>query len=311
MMKAMEQPPVARWSTDLLPQQDRCTSVVEALGKAIVPVNVSIDDPRDFEFHMACMELEEGVSFLHQTGSAHQSFRGRSELARSGAHTYHFLINRAAGWTLSHHGDIRLAPGEGILVDSAYAFHLSMPADFEVVHIKMSEEWLQRWVPQGADLAGCQFTRDSGLGRALNLFAAQLSPHTLLASPLPAADLAEQFGAMLALAGSDRTGGTRRPVAGLRDGIEAVMRQRCAEPGLRSCDVASDLRIPLHELHDALAASGQIFADLLNRMRGEISLRMLRAPSFRHLSLQEISDRAGFPNVQSMLQCVTRLPGPH
>jgi AraC-like DNA-binding protein len=292
---------ISRWSTDSLAPRDRWASVVEALGQAIVPISVSIDDPRDFEFHMSSMALDEGISVLHQVGSAHRSARGKRELARSDAHTYHFMINLASEWMVRQEGEYRLAAGEGILIDSDYMNDLELPREFEVIHVKMDEHWLQRWMPPDQSLAGRRFPLQPGLGAALNLFAAQLSPHLLRDSALSHAAVAEKFGALMAMAA--HTGGAS-PFghAGLCDQVRTVMAQRSAEPGLGAADVARDLHIAPSELHAALAGAGEVFADVLLRMRCEAGMRMLRSPSFKGFSLDEISIRAGFADAQAMLR---------
>jgi AraC-like DNA-binding protein len=302
MLNRPQTPAISHWSTDNLAPRDRWASVVQALDEAIVPISVSIDDPRDFEFHMSSMDLDEGISVLHQIGSAHGSSRGKRELARSDAHTYHFLINLGSHWTLQQRGDYRVAAGEGMLVDSNYVHALVLPGEFEIIHVKMHEDWLHRWISPGQPMAGRRFAQQAGFSAALNLFAAQLSPHLLKESPLAAASLAEKFGALMAMAAD----GWRGDRAGLGDQIRTVMAQRSAEPGLGAADIARDLHISPAELHQALAARSEVFADALTRLRFDAALRMLRSPSFRNIPMEEVSARAGFSGVRAMLRV---LPG--
>ena len=296
-MLAHETPPISHWSTDSLDPQDRSASVLEALGQAMVPVRLSIGDPAAFEFHMSSMDLDDGISVLHQVGSPHASGRGKTELARSDAHTFHFLINFASDWTLSQRGDWRIGPGEGVLVDSAYAHDLSLPTDFEVVHVMMDEAWLRRWVAVDIPLAGRRFALQPGMSCALDHFAAQMCPHLFAGSPMSTRALADKFGALLAMACSETQ--VRNP-AGLCDLIQADMAQRCAEPGLIAADIARDLHLSEHEVHAGLLAGGLVFSDVLSKMRRDVALRMLQSQSFAQFTLEEISARAGFADVRAL-----------
>lgn len=309
MIANRDTPVISYWSTNALAPQDRWESVVQALGKAIVPISVSIDNPHEFEFQMSIADLDDGISILHQIGTSHRSGRGRRELARSDAHTFHFLVNLASSWTISQNGDHRLSAGEGILIDSAYVHDLALPAEFEVVHVKMQEAWLRRWVGDDLPLAGRRFALQPGFGSALNFFAAQLCPRLLSESPITATALADKFGALVAMASRDTAVHGRDARIGLCDQIRTDIAQRCADVHLTPADIGRDLHLSEQELHSALVACGLTFADVLLKIRCESAVRMLHSPSFASLSAEEISSRAGFADAQMMYKCIPSIRG--
>ena len=307
MLNRSKRPDVTTWSTDSLAPQDRWACLVDVLGKAVVPLNVSIDDERDFEFRMSTAVLADGFSVLRQSGSAHHCYRGRLELARSGDHTFHFMINLASSWTIEHRNAIRLDIGESVLTDSNFSYDINLPSEFEMVHFKMSEEWLRRWVASPEDIIGQRINLDSGFGRSLNLFAAQLSPEVAAQSPLHHELLADQFGSLLAMVAGERNDRNTRQVGdvrGFRDQVHACMQQRISNPMLSQFDIATELHVTTDVVMDTLTACGQTFSGVLNRMRTDVALRMLRSSSFRTLSHSDIAERAGFSDVLSLQRAV-------
>ncbi|MYM22656.1 hypothetical protein GTP46_08355 [Duganella sp. FT135W] len=311
MLTPDKSPVVTHWSTDTLAPEDRWAGLVDELGKAIVPLNVAIDKERDFHFHMSAAELSGGFSVLRQSGSAHRSYRGRLELARSGAHTFHFMINLSSAWTLEHAGPLCLKAGEGVLTDSNFAHDLNLPSRFEMVHLKMSEAWVRRWLAAPEDIVGKRIALDQGFGRSLNLYAAQLSPEMAVRAPLHYGLLADQFGALLAMVAAEKNQPCRHQLGhlrGFRDQVLVCMQQRISEPMLNVCDIAYELNVSSEAVLDALTACGQTFTGALNRMRTEVGLRMLRSPSFSSLSYGDIAQRAGFSDVFALQRAVGSIP---
>jgi len=296
-------PTVSHWSTAPLAPADRCASVIEALGKAIIPLGVTIPDPSQFAFHMSSVNLADGLALLRQSGSAHHSFRGRRELRQSGDHSYHFMINVRSSWQVEHGRAMRLMPGEGVFTDSNYAHDLLLPGDFEVVHIKMSADWVARHLPAPERLVGQPVGLAAGMGQALNRFAAQLSPQTAAQCGVGPETLAQQFAALLAMAADERSGpaaGMDSRVARLCEQIRVSMQMRLDEPCLSAADVAAELQLPTQIVLRALVTAGLEFSSLLTGMRVTAAQRMLGSVAFRDMPLEEIASRAGFRDAPSM-----------
>lgn len=300
MNRATTSTRVVHWSTDMVEQSNRCASVIDALGKAIVPLSMEICNPPEFAFDMKSVELDEGCVLIQQGGSAHRTFRKRSELARSDAHTYHFMVNSASEMLISHDGQTRLQPGEGILVDSLLEVDLNLPDNFRVLHVKMSEEWLHRWFNPDEKMLGKRFSTGRGLDKALMNFIAQLSPASSASSPLSTAALAAQFGMLLMTCAAERRIG-HNPLNTKEhsdyDKILGCMKSNSSNSALTSAMVGYDLKLTPLEVEQAFLSRGQTFVGILASMRKEAFERMLSSPAFRELSLAELYRRAGYVQV--------------
>jgi hypothetical protein len=305
--------PVSRWSTDQVAPRDRCASVIDALGKAIVPIRMEISNPAVFAFHMSSIVLDDGFVLLHQTGTPHRTYRQRGELARSEAHTYHFMINLRSELQVDHCGKKLIRAGEGVLIDSSRALELRLPRQFEVIHVKMSEAWLRRWLVPDKSLIGQRISATEGMDRALTAFVAQLTPHSLLTAALDPAALAAQVGSLLLMcssehSGKEKCGLVRGPEAG--DQILACMTLHCSNPALTKEEVGRELGMTEGQVDEVLARHGHTFAGALAAMRNSALDRMLRTPTFQELPLIELYARAGFSHVRRFLDGPEENPGP-
>lgn len=303
-MNTHTQPPVvSQWSTAALAPAERCASVIEALGKAIVPLGVEIAQPERFAFHMSSVELADGMTLLRQSGSPHSSFRRKRELRRSGDHSFHFMINVQSSWHVEHGAALLLQPGEGILTDSEYHHELILPEAFEVVHVKLSADWVARHLPDPARLVGQRISLQASMGQALNRYTAQLTPQMVAHSAVGRATLAQQFAALLAMAADERGGKAAvldSRVAKLCDQIRVSMQMRLDQACLSADDVAAELNVPTQTILQALAAAGLSFAALLTSLRVAAARRMLQSVVFRGMPVEEIAARAGFLDARSM-----------
>ncbi len=299
--------PIARWTTQDVPTSMRYDYFAAALSSAIVPMRVAGRNPKAFESSMTMLELGD-AAILHQVGSPHRSFRRKEDLARSGAHTFHFILNRRSDWTMNHRQSMLVRRGEGVLVDSAYGNDIHLSDDYDVVHIKLGEAWMRRWVPNSASLVGTTIGSEGGWGRTLAAFVGQLSPQYLSDAPLSPQLMLDQVGALMALAAAERgSADSNAPCkTGLADQIRDCISQRSAEAGLTAADVARAMNIDERALHRALGAAGTTFASTLLDVRVCVSCRMLASPAFAHLSLTEISARAGYTSPRQLVQGLYR-----
>ena len=90
-------------------------------------------------------------------------------------------------------------------------------------------------------LAGRRIAAASGWASVLSRFVARLAPERLPGSALPGEVLTDQVGSLLALVGGESE---TRGYAELGDRIGSLLRERCADPDLASCDIALALDIP-------------------------------------------------------------------
>jgi AraC-like DNA-binding protein len=304
--KAVDPKPIVRWTTDLLPTAERFDYFADALSSAIVPMQVECPSSDHFRSNMCALDLG-AFTVVEQTGTAHASFRGPRDIARSGERSYHLVLNRRSAWTITHCGRVALQPGDAVLTDSRYPHSLELASDYDIVHLKLMPAWLERWVHDPHVLLGRVLAKDELWTRALTAHLSCLSPHTLARSPVPADVVIDQVGALLALTALEAGGAPlRRPDAVLCTRIHDCIVQRCAEPGIKASDVADSLAIPVSLLHAVLLTFQTSFEEVLLATRVRIACRMLESPLFRRVVLVDVAKRAGFANISLMRAALTR-----
>ncbi len=309
-MQPQAQPEVVRWSTAGVPAAQRFECFADAVSAALVPMHVEERGTQPFEASMRTLDLGP-VAVVNLTGGAHHSFNTPRDLAASRGRSYHLILSRACDWTLSHRGRSALRPGDAILTDSRFTHDLEIPGAFDFVNVKMSPEWLQRWVPDPEGLTGLRLAREGELSAALASFTACLSPEALAGALVPASVLLDQLGVLLALAAHHRGGESVDPAeAKMRCRIEDCMLQRCFEPSLCAEDVAQSLDLPLAVLHRSFLARGATFAGTLQAMRVRIAQRMLGSAMFAKVAADEVARRAGFSSAVAMKSAIRRCSTP-
>ncbi|MBO9651481.1 MAG: helix-turn-helix domain-containing protein [Variovorax sp.] len=291
-------PGIRSWSTDEVGAALRLDYFADAVSSSLTPMSVRRATSGPFRAHVRMAELG-AVAILQTGGSEHTAVRAHSEIAQSGEHSYHLIVNRGASCDLEHRGGIRLSAGDAVLVDSRYGHRFVLGENHAHTHVKLSPEWLRTWVPNPDLLLGRALPRDSTWARALVAFVSELSPELALTSPLPGKILADQVGSLLALTAHE-LGGTN-PLApssraGLRERIHDCVAQRCTELELDAEQLAASLNISVRTLHRALAAHGETLGGILVAARCDTALRMLESPAMDRLTLEQVGRRAGFCN---------------
>jgi len=238
------------------------------------------------------------LAVVRQTGTAHRAFRERRDLARATERTYHLVLNRSSFWYAQHRSISRLEAGDAMLFDSGLDTDIRLEAAYDIIHVKMTEAWIRQWLPSPNALVGRAIPVSSGWGRALTSFAAQLSPQFVARSPLPLPVIADHIGALLAFAAAEVSEGPKKGSgssdSALSNRIQDLIVQRCADPELTAPQIANSVGISLRTLHRCLAAQRKSFGTLLIEARADLALRMLKSTLFRHLSVAQIGQRAGF-----------------
>jgi len=310
-MNSSTAPFVFRWSTDEVPATQRFDYYADALSSSQTPMSLSSENPSSF---MAKMELAElgPLSLMRQIGSGNRATRGPSDVARSTERSFHLLVNLTSPWTLEHVGRTRLRPGDAVLADSAFGYDLDLPIAYDVVHIKLSEAWLRQWVPAPGVLVGRPIPFDSGWGRALTSFVAELSPRLVSESDLPASVVSQHVGALLSIIANETSRSGQRPTPGQKglcpQIIESIA-QRCGESLLTAEAVAIPLGISARTLHRSLAAFRLTFGAALIAARAQLAMRMIESPLCRRLTLAEIGRRAGFVDASHFTRVIRAREG--
>ena len=232
-MAAMRRDPIQRWTTASVEQARRLDFYEAALHEAVLPVSVSCADPRTFRFEMSYANFGE-LGVCKQSGSAHGSIRGRSEIARSAAHNFTLVALPQNSWTIDHRGTSQMSPCDVMILDSEHALKFKVCSAFTAITVGLSEEWLRQWLPNPNLLAARRIPGSSLWGRALSAYLGELSPDLAAAPPLPLLVIADQVGSLLSLTASGLRGemiANTPAVRSLYEQIQDCLAQRCTEWG--------------------------------------------------------------------------------
>lgn len=299
--------PVRRWSTDAVAPAQRLDYWVGAICEGFL--EMSATSGTGGAFHSTLESVAWGPIAVNRVrGSAQDVFRTRSAIARSRENFYYLLCKIDSAWTAGQeeHG-ARLLPGDLVLVDSRrrYEFHFTHSAD--TVSLQLHPAWIEGWLPDAQSTLGRRIDGQSGWGAALSAFARQLTPELAAAPPLPAQLLADQLGALTALA-LQQAAPAAPAAPSLRERIGALVRERHAEAGLTAADLAAALDVSERTLHRALAAGEHTFAQQLMACRMEAAARLLADPRFDRLTVAEIGRRVGLADASHFVRsCRARL----
>lgn len=302
---------VVRWSTQAVPAAQRFEYFSEALSSALIPMHAACDTPLLLQTDIESVTLE-GLTVIRQVGTAHRSFRRATDLRRDLVHTYHLIVNLATEWTIEHRTRLQLRPGDAVLTDSRFGHEIDIHHDFDVIHLKLEEDWVHRWLPDPRMLVGRVIPRDAGWGHALASFASALSPQWVSTAPIAPRLVADQLGALLSLIGAQVGDSACKPSAAesaLREKIKACIALRCTDPLLDVDAVAAALRQPAMTVERTLLAFGESFQAVLVSARVDSAVRMLESRTFRSIGVEEIAARAGFSGTAAMSRAVRRLHG--
>ena len=305
-----QHPQIHYWTTRDLPETQQMDYYASVLGSAVDPMGITKRVRGSFGADIESTDLGP-ISVVHGQGPAHDCVRDGRDIARSTGRNFHLIINTGAAWRVDHRQRLHLRQGDAVLLDSRYGYRLDFPDVFANVHLKLSEEWLRRWIPDSDAIVGRAIPFDGSWGRALTAFVSQLTPEFVVAAPLPHAVIADHVGALFALYANELSGIRKSPPAAraLRDRIEEIITQRCTEFSLGAQDVADALGISIRTVHRGLASCQQTFGALLMAARVQLATRMLESPLFRRLTTGEIGRRAGFSDPSHFARVYRRLCG--
>lgn len=303
-------PRIHYWSTREVPEAQQMDYYASVLSSAVDPMGITKRVRGSFEADIESTDLGP-ISLVHGQGAAHDCVRDRRDIARSTGRNFHLIINTGSAWRVDHRERINLRKGDGVLLDSRYGYRLDFLDPFENVHLKLSEEWLMRWIPDADAVVGRPIPFDGAWGRALTAFVSQLTPDFAVAAPLPQSLIAEHVGALCALYANELSGAreSRPTERTLRDRIEEIIVQRCTEFSLSARDVADALGASTRTVHRGLASCQQTFGASLMAARVELATRMLESPLFRRLTTSEIGRRAGFSDPSHFARVYRRIRG--
>ena len=302
---------IVRLSTSDVAPADRLSYASSILSSALAPSALSTATPSEYDLNLAALELP-SIAIVAQSGSPQRAIRARSEIRRTSQRYFYLVLVLSGSWQVTHVTRARFGPGDLIFYDSRNPLDTNLSSAWSAYNVQLSEQFVRKWIPHPAVLAGRRISRDSHWGRVLTSYVAQLSPDFVVQAPLPQALLIDQLGALLALTAAELGDG---PIAStsaersLRELVHDHIRQRCSDTSLQAADIATSLSTSTRTLHRALAACGDTFGALLIQARVDLAVRMLRSPLFDRVTTAEVGRRAGFSDGSHFVKVLRRVTG--
>jgi len=290
-------PLVFRWSTDSVPAAQRLDAYVGSVCERVLNCTTTTRKKGAFRSALDVCALGE-LKVANMRGDTQDSFRRVRDIARSADQAFHLLMSTSGAWKLcAPDRTLDVREGEVVLIDTRVAHSVHWGEDCSAVNVRMPIEWTRTWLPAAEELTQRPMSRDAGWGSVLSRYLLQLDPVSDRTRPVSDTVMADQVGALLALAMHESRGSTSAfgpPYAQKREQIVACIDQRCCESGITAADVARSVNVSVRTLHRILAASGETFGTRLMDARAGAALRMLQSKAFASLTLADIAFRAGF-----------------
>lgn len=292
-MDGQTTPAIRRWSTDAVAPGQRLDYWRGAVCEGFLEMDVEAPAASFYgTLEAAPLDL---VGINRVRSSTQHVYRTRRAISRARNNYFYLLCKTDSAWFAEQDDRVAaLQPGDLLLVDSrrSYAFHLVSSAD--TLSLELPTGWVERWLARPHDQVARRIDGNRGWGAALSRFARELTPELAARPPLPARLLADQLGALLALACEAGPAGQTPAVSGLRERVLRAIRERHTEPGVTARDVAEGLGIAERSLHRCLAGTGTTFAGALLDNRLATAKALLAQARFDRLTIAEVGYRAGF-----------------
>jgi AraC-like DNA-binding protein len=184
-------------------------------------------------------------------------------------------------------------PGEMVLLDNARAYEMVMDDYHEAIDLIMPRDWLAGWIEDADALVGKPISATRGWGAPLGSLLETVAQH-LDDANAPRGLIAQQFGALLALAGGHMAPVPERHRADLSRRILQLIADNHADPELTLDHAARTLSISRRHVQHLLARAGTSFVQALTATRLERAADMLADPCHNAMPIADIAQACGF-----------------
>jgi AraC family transcriptional activator of tynA and feaB len=224
-------------------------------------------------------------------------WRTRAAIARSRENFFYLLYMRRGHMGVAQCGrEAVIAPGNCLLVNSREPYRFSLPDRNNCLSVQIPQHWLRTWLPHPDDATVIPFATQSVWGATLASALGNLQRDTLDQIALPFGVVADQIGAMLALAaGRGETPMTPHGASLLRRLLRAIEDQAC-DAASDPASVANTLGISRRYLHLVLAQAGTSFGAAVIEARLKRAKALLEDRRFARIPIADIAWRSGFSN---------------
>jgi AraC-like DNA-binding protein len=287
------------WTSAGLARREALDQWQDWAQRTIAPIDVRVFDESSFAAHWHSYGVGQ-LRLLHLLAPAqrvvHCGNESISGPQASAAAPSIQLVYARTGVLKTRMGGKRFTvqPGEFVLLDNTRFYQMEMDTPHEAVDLMMPPGWLDRYLPDPGALLGRPVSARTGWGAPLGSLL-ELMVTGIDSTPLPRPMIAEQVGALLALAT-----GFHEPVRESRHRGQLARRvlrrieSDFADPELTPERLAAELGISRRYLQTLLAGSGTSFVQELTATRLDRASDMLSDPRAAPLSISEIAYRCGF-----------------
>jgi AraC family transcriptional regulator, positive regulator of tynA and feaB len=283
------------WSTDDAAPGMGLNYWIEAICEAFLEMKADGDrekfDARLTKFQFGPVDL----NFVDT--DPQEVWRTRAAIARSRENFFYLLYMYSGHMRVAQRGrEALIAPGNCLLVDSREPYRFSLPDRNNCLSVQIPQHWLRTWLPHPEDAAVVTLAGHSRWGATLASALGNLQPDALDRIVLPFGVVADQIGAMLALAAGRQDANLARHSASLLGRLTQTIEEQSADPAIDPASVAAIIGISKRYLHLVMAQGGTSFGATLIEARLKRAKSLLEDRRFDRISIADIAWRSGFTN---------------
>lgn len=288
----------ASWSSAGLGQGDAIRQWQDWAASTIAPIDVTVFDTDDF----AAQWTSQGVGQLrllqlHAPAQRVVHVGADGSAGRATPSIQLVYARRGAHKTLMGGKRFTVETGQFVLLDNTRFYQMEMDTAHEAIDLMMPQGWLEKYLPDPEALLARPISAKTGWGAPLGSLIETMLVG-LDTSPLPRSLIAEQVGALLALATGFHEAEPSRQVNRHKGQLARLILRRIesdfADTDLSPEGVAADLGISLRYLQALLAGAGTSFVQELNATRLDRAADRLADPRTASLQIGEIAYQSGF-----------------
>jgi AraC family transcriptional activator of tynA and feaB len=300
------------WSTDDAAPGKGLSYWIEAICEAFLEMKA--DGDRE-TFDASLTKFQFGPIDLNFVDTDPQEvWRTRAAIARSRENYFYLLYMHGGHMGVAQRGrEATIAPGNCALVDSREPYRFSLPDRNNCLSVQIPQRWLHTWLPHPEDASVITLADHSRWGATLASALGNLRRDALDRIALPFGVVADQIGAMLALAAGTQDPEMARHSASLLGRLKRTIEAQSADPTIDPAFVAAEHGISKRYLHLVMAQGGTSFSATLIEARLNRAKALLEDLRFARLPISEISWRSGFSNpshfARRFRQCFGASPG--
>lgn len=291
------------WSTDSVPAAKKRKYWIDAVGRSITKVEITIPDEAHFRAELWSREM--GVLRISKTeANVGVTVRRTAANIAKDSHERYFLVGSyRAMWSLGTRGRAeRLHPEDLVLLSSRREYTLRLPDESEIFSLSFPSSWINVWIANPEDHVGMRLDAATGWSRVLCAFVRQLCSDFASAAVDRQGTLVDQLGALAGLAVDDASGTTRSAGRSVYERIRKVLLDRHVESNLTAADVAADLGVSVRTLYRHTSGLRISIPRVIAEIRLETAKRMLSNRVFLSLSVAEIGRRCGYSDASHFVR---------